>query len=91
MKKRVNQSTFDKILNHYIFLDKTHTKNNEVVPGHQYQIKEFDFINWLETGRSVKVQVEKILSPIIADNFDTYRVNSRYKFFKFQVVEVNHG
>lgn len=91
MRTRVNQSTFDKIINNDIFLDKTYAKNDQVVPGYQYEVKEFNFIDWLETGRRAKLRVEEILSPISSGDFNTYRVNSRYRFFKFQVVEINHG
>lgn len=88
MRKRVNQATFEEIINNGTFIDKTYAKNNQVILGYQYQIKEFDFIQWIETGRLAKVRVKKILSPITSDTFNAYRANNKYRFFEMEVVEV---
>lgn len=92
MRNRVSQSTFELMITSASCFEKTYRSNADVVPGYQYLIKEFDFIEWVETGRWVKLQVVEIFGIAFSPGNTLSSVellNRKYKFFKSVITEVH--
>ena len=88
MKTRVSQSTFELIINNQFYFDKTYRLNDTIALGYQYMMKEFDFTEWVETGRSAKVEVIKILNNEQFLNDSGFILPRKYRFFEVATVEV---